>query len=102
MEKQKIIISLREHAPTLRRLGLKSLALFGSFARGDAGQDSDIDLLYEFEEGQATLDHYLELQDLLERLFRRKVELVPRKYVSAGFQRYIADDVEPVYPAEGG
>ena len=39
---------LREHRADLERLGVKSLALFGSAARGESEPDSDVDLLIEF------------------------------------------------------
>ena len=56
---------------------MKKLSLFGSMARGEAGQDSDVDLLVEFEEGSApTLGGFVRLQDELSKLLdRRKVDL---------------------------
>jgi predicted nucleotidyltransferase len=52
------------------RYGLRSLAVFGSIARGDDHDGSDVDILAAFE-GPATFDRYmglkLELEDLLDR-----------------------------------
>ncbi|MBI5709384.1 MAG: nucleotidyltransferase family protein [Candidatus Eisenbacteria bacterium] len=48
--------------------GARNLRVFGSVARGDADEQSDIDLLVEMEPGRSLLDHaalWLELQDLL-------------------------------------
>lgn len=50
--------------------GAFNVRLFGSAARGEAGPDSDIDILVELEPGRTLLDHgalLLALQDLLER-----------------------------------
>ena len=47
--------------------GLRRRALFGSVARDEAGPDSDVDVLVEFE-GWATLDRYAGLYDRLEDL----------------------------------
>jgi hypothetical protein len=50
------------------RNGARNVRLFGSVARGDAGSDSDVDLLVEFEPGRTLLDQaglILELRDLL-------------------------------------
>lgn len=50
------------------RNGARNVRLFGSVARGDAGPDSDVDLLVEFEPGRTLLDQaglILELRDLL-------------------------------------
>ena len=48
--------------------GARNVRVFGSVARGEAKESSDIDLLVEFEPGRSLLDHaalWLELQDLL-------------------------------------
>jgi predicted nucleotidyltransferase len=47
--RDEILLLLREHRSDLERLGVKSLALFGSAARGEAREDSDVDLLVEFQ-----------------------------------------------------
>ena len=48
--------------------GARNVRVFGSVARGEDDDKSDIDLLVEFESGRSLLDHaglWLELQDLL-------------------------------------
>jgi hypothetical protein len=99
LQPQDIATSLQQHEETLRRLGLKSLALFGSVAQAAHGPESDLDLLYEFEDGAATLDHLLNLQAFLEKVLGRKVDLVSRKYLSPILRQYIEHDVVPVYDA---
>src|SRR5258708_4596803 len=47
MEKQDILAKLREHEAALKAPGVSHAALFGSRARGDAGPDSDIDILVD-------------------------------------------------------
>jgi hypothetical protein len=50
--------------------GARNVRVFGSVARGDAGNDSDIDLLVRFDSGRSLMDHaalILELQELLGR-----------------------------------
>jgi predicted nucleotidyltransferase len=47
--RDEILRVLREHRSDLERLGVKSLALFGSAVRGEAREDSDVDLLVEFQ-----------------------------------------------------
>ena len=80
----------------MRTLGVKSLALFGSVVRNEQEAESDIDLLYEFEEGQATLEHYLDLQALLQGITGKQVDLVSKKYLSPILKKYIKDDIEAV------
>ena len=51
-----------------RKHGARNVRVFGSVARGDAGPDSDIDILVELEPGRSLLDHaalMLDLSDLL-------------------------------------
>ena len=74
MTRDDILATIRANEPRLRELTVRELALFGSFARGDATDASDIDFLVEFD--RKTLDNYLDTKELLETLFGRKVDLV--------------------------
>ncbi len=74
--KDDILKALRERAPELRSLGVRRIGLYGSFARGESRETSDIDLLVEFSPGQKTFDRYMELCFLLEGLFPRPVDIV--------------------------
>lgn len=49
MDREGILTKLREHERELRAAGIASLSLFGSVARGDAKDESDIDLIAEFD-----------------------------------------------------
>jgi len=58
---------------------IAQIALFGSVLRPDFRPDSDLDLLLEFHSGQEpSYFQLVKLQDTLERLFERKVDLVTR------------------------
>ena len=61
--------------PQLSALRIESLSLFGSMARGEAKEGSDLDFLVEFE-GLATFDRYMDLKELLEREFQTSIDLV--------------------------
>ena len=60
---------------TLPKYGVIKAALFGSFVRGEAFEDSDIDILVEFEKGRSLLD-LAGLKLELEKLLRRQVDIV--------------------------
>jgi predicted nucleotidyltransferase len=75
MNSKVVSARLREHRADLERLGVKSLALFGSAARGEARQDSDVDLLVEFSR-PVGLFHFMEVKEFLEEVLGRRVDLV--------------------------
>lgn len=58
------------------KYGVKRIALFGSYSRGEQKDTSDIDLLVEFAENSMTFDNYMELKFDLEDLFQTPVDLV--------------------------
>ena len=47
-----VVATLRAHAPELRKRGVDHLYVFGSVARGDAGVDSDVDLVIDVAPGR--------------------------------------------------
>lgn len=60
-----------------RRWKIKELSLFGSLARGEAGPESDVDVLVAFEPGERwDLWDLVDLREDLERLFSRSVDVV--------------------------
>jgi predicted nucleotidyltransferase len=76
-------------AELCRKYGIAELAVFGSVARGDAGPDSDVDLLYVRVPGNDLGMAYFDLQEDLERLFGHRVDLVAKD----GLHRVIRDQV---------
>jgi len=73
-DKSTIITFLRTHKSLLEeRFGVTKIALFGSYARGEARADSDIDLLIEMP--HKSFQNRLELRDFLEREFGKKVDV---------------------------
>jgi hypothetical protein len=76
MRREDAIAALRGFMPEIRRdFGVRRIALFGSTARGDARDDSDIDILAEFETGPTFLS-FMGLKLFLEDHLGRKVDLV--------------------------
>lgn len=78
MLRDEVLRTLTDHAEELRTLGARSIGLFGSVARGEEGPGSDIDLLVELER-PAGFFKLVRLQQRLEDLLGRPVDLVPRK-----------------------
>lgn len=76
-------------AELCQEYGIAELSVFGSAARGDARPDSDVDLLYVRVPGNDLGMSYFALQEELEALFGRPVDLVPKE----GLHRVIRDRV---------
>jgi predicted nucleotidyltransferase len=78
MDREQVIQLLATQRPQIDRLGVRSLSLFGSMARGENRPESDADFLVEFE-GRATSDCYMDLKFLLEDLLGMRADLVTHK-----------------------
>lgn len=73
----KAIEILKKHEGEMKKkYGVRKIGMFGSFARGEGKEESDIDILVEFKEGFKTFDNYMDLKYFLQDLFNRKVDLV--------------------------
>lgn len=71
------------------RWKITEFALFGSVLRDDFRPDSDIDVLVTFAADRSlTWDSQIQMQEEIERLFRRKVDLVHKKYLKNPFRRH--------------
>ena len=75
MDRDQILSAIQQNQPELTNLGVKSLAVFGSVARGEATVESDIDILVAFH-GPVTFDRYMDLKIFLEDLLECPVDLV--------------------------
>jgi uncharacterized protein len=79
MTREDILRILSAHRDDLAKLGVRELSLFGSYARGDAHDHSDVDLLVEFE--RKTFDGYMATIEFLEAVLGKKVDLVLKSAV---------------------
>ncbi|MDE2638826.1 MAG: nucleotidyltransferase domain-containing protein [Chloroflexota bacterium] len=76
-----------------RRYRAHKVFVFGSCARGEMSEDSDIDFLVEFEEGARLTDHILLLQDLRE-LLACEIDLVDRRVLRKEFRDRVLAEVQ--------
>ena len=89
MNKQQAIQSLTDNKALLsQRVGVSRLALFGSTARDSATQNSDVDILVDFD-GVATSQRYFSVQFYLEDLLGCSVDLVTEKALRPELRSYI-------------
>ncbi|HEX7956474.1 MAG TPA: nucleotidyltransferase family protein [Pyrinomonadaceae bacterium] len=92
--KEDVFTLLRQNGAQLRRFGVGRLSVFGSFARGEPKDDSDVDILVEFEPEQETFDNFLGLAEFLEELFGRKVDLLTPESLNPRFGHHVLEEAE--------
>jgi uncharacterized protein len=84
-----ILTLLRNKKPELmKRYPISELALFGSYARGDQSEKSDIDILVSFNQGIDGFQ-YIRLAHEFEDLFHSKIDLVTRKGIKTGYLSFV-------------
>ena len=89
MNRDEVLSVLRAHKGTLaRRFGVAELAVFGSFARDRATNDSDLDVLVRFD-GPIHWERYFGAQFYLEDLLGRPVDLVTEKDLQPEVRRHV-------------
>jgi len=76
LNKEDIFKLLKQNKEKLKNHEVKKIGLFGSVLRGENDNESDVDLLVEFNEGKKNYDNFIELAFLLEDLLQRKVDLL--------------------------
>ena len=92
MRRDEALGLLNEASAEIRgRFGVKQLRLFGSTARDEAREDSDVDILVEFD-GPATFDGYFELLRFLEARMGCAVDLVTEKALKDRMRPFIEKD----------
>ncbi len=72
------------------RLGVKDLAVFGYYAKGQQKRGSDIDILVELDKAYKTFDNYIKLKFFLARTIEGKVDLVLKDSVRAELKTRIS------------
>jgi len=86
-------------AELCRKYGIAELSVFGSVARGDAQPGSDVDLLYLRAPGNDLGMSYFALQEDLEKLFGRPVDLVSKDGLHRVIREQVLSDAQILYAA---
>jgi hypothetical protein len=80
---------------TAKQHGARNVRIFGSVARGEDDEQSDLDLLVEMESGRSLLDHAALLLDL-EKLLGRKVDVLSEKGIKARIGERVLREARPL------
>jgi predicted nucleotidyltransferase len=97
LNKSKIKLKLKENQAHINNYGVDMIGIFGSYAREEQNQNSDIDLLVSFKEGFETFNNFMNLYYFLEDIFKGfKVELVSKNGLNQYLEPIILNEVEYV------
>lgn len=98
LSRAELSLQLPEIAAVCKRYGVRELLLFGSGTGPDFQSDSDLDFLVDFHPGaEIGLIRFGLLQQELESLLRRKVDLVPKRGLKPLIRDSVLEHAEPVY-----
>ncbi len=97
LSKKRIKDEISSNSSLIRQYGISKIGLFGSFARQEQQQESDIDILIDFQQDKETFDNFMAICDLLDNLFKGyKVEVVTTGGLSPYIGPHILNTVEYV------
>ena len=92
LEKKEILKAL------CQKNGISYLGLFGSYARGEATPESDIDLLVRFKkEATPSFFKLYDIEQSFEKELGKKVDLVEKDYLKELVKPYVYQDLLPIY-----
>lgn len=89
--KNEILNYLKEHKNEFeKKFGISKIGLFGSFARDEATNSSDIDILVEIKNDTIDIhEKKLQLKELIEKAFNKKVDIAREKYL----KKFVKDEI---------
>ncbi len=103
MDKDQVIAKLREHETELRAAGAERMSIFGSVARGEATEESDLDVLVKFSDPiiHSGWDYVTTVDDLRKLISgitgASSVDIVPEPMRKERFRRNVERDLTVAY-----
>ena len=97
----RIALPMEQIKAFCEKFGVDEFSLFGSILREDFGPDSDVDVMLKFKPGRGfTFENTPDIQDELERMFGRPVDVIEKGRIRNPFRRdTIMNSYRVVYAA---
>jgi predicted nucleotidyltransferase len=97
MKRDDAISRLRAHEADLKRLGVEHLYLFGSTARGEARDDSDVDLFFDYERGKFGLFELMDVQERAADILGSQADVMTRDSLRPRLRKRIEESAVYVF-----
>ena len=97
MKRDAAISVLKAHEAEFKRLGVEHLYLFGSTARGEARDDSDVDLFFDHPEGSLGLFELMDVKETAARILGRKTDIMTRRSLHPVLKAEIEASAQQVF-----
>jgi hypothetical protein len=95
--KNNILNTLKTNKLKLKKFGIRSVGLFGSYIHEEQSSGSDIDLLIDFEPEKENFDNFMAVCDFFEKIFKNeKVEIVTKNGLCPHIGPKILNEVQYV------
>ncbi len=97
MKRDEAIRRLKQHEADLKRLGVEHLYMFGSTARGEASEESDVDLFFDYEKGKLGLFELMAVKEYAASIVGRKADIMTRDSLHKTLRRQIEEAAVRVF-----
>ncbi len=91
MNREEAIVKLKRHETELKALGVDHLYLFGSTARDEAGEDSDIDLFFDHEKGRIGLYELIDVKESTTNILGGRADIMTRASLHPALRKRIEE-----------
>lgn len=89
MNRDEVMDRLKARAADLKRLGVKHLYTFGSTARDEARDESDIDLFFDYQKGKLGLFELMDVKETTAQILGRPADIMTRDSLHRTLRRQI-------------
>ncbi len=95
LTKNEIFKTIQDNKEIIKSFGVTEIGLFGSYVRNEQTENSDIDILVDYNE-TISVSNYFEFCELIEDLFAKKVDIVTKNGLSKYIGPHILKEVDYV------
>jgi uncharacterized protein len=97
MNRANVISTLKRHEAELKNLGVEHLFLFGSVARNNAGNDSDVDLFFDHPPGRLGLYELMDVKRRAQEILGRPTDIMTRASLHPALRQHIEKTAQRVF-----